>query len=160
MKQLVVFSSTGGNTKKLAEAAFKHLQGEAEIHPVNQAPDPKGYDLVVVGFWFKGGQPDPASQEYLKRCAGARSLFLFASHGAAADSEHARYGMNAARELAAGAQIIGSFSCPGQVPAKVQETAAGKVPQPAWLKDAPAAAGHPDAEDLHQLLEAMRHAGI
>ncbi|OQX15772.1 MAG: flavodoxin family protein [Desulfobulbaceae bacterium A2] len=160
MKQLVVYSSAGGNTKKLAEAAFKHLQGEAEIFPVDQAPEPTGYDLVLVAFWFKGGQPDPASQGYLRRCAGAARLFLCASHGAAANSEHARYGMNVARELAAGAHILGTFNCAGEVPAKVRETAAAKVPQPAWLKDAPAAAGHPDAEDLHQLVEAMRHAGI
>lgn len=160
MKQLVVYSSTGGNTKKLAEAAFKHLQDEAAIHPVAEAPDPAGYDLVLVGFWLKGGQPDPASQDFLRRCAGVRKLFLFASHGAAANSDHARYGMNAARELAAGANIVGTFSCPGQVPAKVREAAANKVPQPAWLQDAPAAEGHPDAEDLHQLVEALRRAGI
>ncbi len=159
MKQLVVYSSQGGNTKKLAEELFKQLGGESkDIFPVKDAPDPDGYDVVCVGFWFKGGQPDSASQEYLKRCKGR--LFLFATHGAAADSDHARMGMNKARELAEQATVIGTFSCQGEVPEKVMQNAANKDPQPPWLKDAPAAKGHPNGNDFMLLHEALVKAGL
>ncbi|GBE13048.1 flavodoxin [bacterium BMS3Bbin14] len=161
MKQLVVYSSRSGNTKKLAEFIFSRLDGDKEIKSVDKAPDPAGYDMVAVGFWFKAGQPDPDSQKYLKKCAAAGGkLFLFATHGSAANSDYAAIGMNRARELAAGAQIVGCFDCPGEVSAKTLENAANKDPQPVWLKDAPAAKGHPNSDDFYKLAEALAEAGL
>lgn len=160
MKYLVVYSSQGGNTKKLAEEVYRQLPDEnKDIFPVKKAPDPQGYDVVCVGFWFKGGEPDPESRQYLKKCSSGK-VFLFATHGAANDSEHVIMGMNRAKELVAGAEIIGSFNCQGEVPEKVIETAANKDPQPPWLKDAEAAKGHPDSKDLMALSEAMVKAGL
>ncbi len=158
MKQLVVYSSQGGNTKKLAEEVFKQLPDDKEIVPVAEAPAPGKYDIVCVGFWLKGGQPDPAAQEFLKKCSG--KVFLFATHGAAAGSDHAKMAMNKAGEQTAGAMIIGTFSCQGEVAAKVLENAANKDPQPPWLADAPAAKGHPDAGDFMDLVDALVAAGL
>jgi len=160
MKQLVVFSSQGGNTKKLAESAFSRLSGDKDIKPVAQAPDPTGYDAVIVGFWFQGGLPDPASQEYLKKCKKTQKLFILATHGAATDSDYVKIGMNKARDLAAGANIVGTFSCQGEVPENILESAANKDPQPPWLKDAESAKGHPDNEDLYNLSVALEKAGL
>ena len=160
MKTLVVYSSQGGNTRKLAETAFARISGDKEIRPVAEAPDPAGYDVVIVGFWFKGGQPDQASQEYLRKCRRAGKLFLLATHGAAADSDYARLGMNKARELAAGADIVGTFSCQGEVPAQVLATAANKNPPPPWLKDAATAKGHPNNDDLYNLCMALENSGL
>jgi flavodoxin len=159
MKQLVVYSSQGGNTQKLAEEVFRQLLDEKDIKPVAEAPDPSGYDVVCVGFWFKGGQPDPASLEYLKKCGNCK-VFFFATHGAAAESDHAKMGMNKAIEATGGATVAGTFSCPGAVAAKVLETAAAKNPQPPWLKDAPDAEGHPNGNDLIALGEALVKAGL
>jgi len=159
MKQLVVYSSQSGNTKKLAEEIFRQLPEEKEIGTVNSAPAPSGYDVICVGFWFKGGQPDAASQEYLKKCRN-KKVFLFATHGAATESDLVKLGMNKAAELTGGATIIGTFSCQGEVPAKVLENAANKDPQPPWLKDAPAAKGHPDSDDFYNLNEALIKAGL
>lgn len=160
MKTLVVYSSKGGNTRKLAETAFARLAGEKEIVPVAEAPDPRGYSVVVVGFWFKGGQPDPDSQEYLKKCTKTGKLFLFATHGAATDSDTVRMGMNKARELAAGAGIVGTFSCQGEVAAQVLATAANKNPPPSWLKDADKAKGHPNNDDLYNLCLSLENSGL
>ncbi len=160
MKQLVVYSSQSGNTKKLAEFIFSRLAEDKEIKSVAEAPDPSGYDVVAVGFWLKAGQPDPDSREYLKKCANVGKLFLFATHGSAADSDCATIGMNRARELAAGAHIVGCFGCPGEVSAKVLESAANKDPQPVWLKDAPAAKGHPNSDDFYKLAEVLTEAGL
>jgi len=159
MKHLVVFSSQGGNTKKLAEEIFRQLPEEKDIQSVAETADPSGYDVICVGFWFKAGQPDPASQEYLKKCSNCK-VFLFASHGAASESEHAKMGMNKAVELTNGATVVGTFSCQGEVPAKVMETAANKDPRPPWLKDAPTAQGHPNGNDFMNLSEALIAAGL
>jgi len=160
MKQLVVYSSQGGNTRKLAEAAFSRLSGEKDIYPVAQAPDPGAFDVLVIAFWFKGGQPDPDSQAYLKKCAAGTKIFLIGSHGAAIGSDHAKMGMNKAMEFAEGATIVGSFDCQGEVPEKVLESAANKNPQPAWLQDASTAKGHPDNDDIYNLCIALEDSGV
>ena len=88
MKNLIVYSSKSGNTRKLAEAVYDFLPGENVMKSVEEKPDPEGYDLVVVGFWLQAGTADPGSYEYLEKLAPTK-LFLFATHGAAAGSAHA-----------------------------------------------------------------------
>jgi flavodoxin I len=155
MKTLVVYSSKTGNTKKLAEAANNLISGEKFICPVSEAPDPAGFDLVVMGFWLMAGKPDPQSSDFLA-AVGPTKLFLMATHGAAADSAHVRNAMEYARSLAAAAQIAGTFNCQGEVSPAFLEKAAQKDPQPPWIGDAPAAAGHPDASDIDRLAQALK----
>ncbi|MBW1659768.1 MAG: flavodoxin family protein [Deltaproteobacteria bacterium] len=155
MKALVVYSSQSGNTKKLAEAVYEVLPDEKEIHPVDEAPEPSGYDLVAVGFWFKSGDPDPKSAEYLKKISGTK-LFLFATHGAAPDSDHARKGMEAAKALAKGAEIVGTFNCQGVVNPGLLEKVKARPNPPEWIGDADSAVGHPDENDLNALKEKVR----
>ena len=68
--------------------------------------------------------------------------------------------MNKARELAGGANIVGTFNCQGEVPEKILESAANKDPQPPWLKDAGSAKGHPNNDDLYNLSIALEKAGL
>ena len=63
MKALVVYSSRTGNTRKIAEAIAAVLPG-CEIHPVESAPAPEGYDLVAVGYWVDKGMPDAQAKAY------------------------------------------------------------------------------------------------
>lgn len=150
MKSLVVYSSQSGNTQKLAEAAYAALPGEKELMSVDEAPEPEGYDCVAVGFWLQAGKPDPKAAAYLARVKNTR-LFLFATHGAAAGSAHARKAMDHARGLAPDASVIGTFSCQGEVNPKVLDKIRAKDPQPPWIQDAPGAVGHPGAEDIARL---------
>lgn len=154
MKTLIVYSSQSGNTKKLAETIYAVLPGEKDIIPVDAAPEPEGYDCVAVGFWLQAGKPDPKASAYLARVNNAR-LFLFATHGAAAESAHARSAMDHARTLAPEASVVGSFSCQGEVNPKALEKIRAKVPQPPWVQDADGAVGHPDPGDLAKLGEAL-----
>ena len=150
MKSLVVYSSQTGNTRKLAETVFEALPGEKVLYPVDEAPGPSEYDLIAVGFWVQGGKPDPKSSEYLARI-GPKSLFLFATHGAGAGSDHAVNGMELAKSLAANSDILGTYSCQGEVNPKIIEKASKKPEPPVWLSDAPDAVGHPDRADLEAL---------
>lgn len=153
MKSLVIYSSKTSNTKKLAEAA-KEILG-CEMCGVEDAPDLGEYEQIAMGFWFQGGGPDAATAEFLPKLAG-KKLFLFATHGAKAGSELAKNGLNKAAGLATGADITGMYSCPGEVPAPVQEKLAKKNPPPPWLADAPAAQGHPDESDINGLKEMLQ----
>jgi flavodoxin len=150
MKSLVVYSSQSGNTQKLAETVYAALPGHKDIMPVDEAPEPDGYDCVAVGFWLQAGKPDPKTAAYLARVKDTR-LFLFATHGAAAGSAHVRNAMDHARSLAPDASVIGSFGCQGEVNPKALEKIRAKVPPPPWIQDADGAVGHPDQEDLATL---------
>ena len=151
MKALVVYSSKSGNTKKLAEGLFGALQYEKDLVAMADNPNPADYDFVAVGFWVQGGEPDPATQEFLPKIRD-KEVFLFATHGSAKNSDHAKKAMHKAKELVTSGRITGEFECPGQVNEKVLEAAAKKDPQPPWLGDAPGAKGHPDEEDIRELV--------
>lgn len=146
MKALVVYSSQSGNTKKLAETIYNELSGEKRIVSVADAPVPVEDEMVFVGFWLQAGKPDPKSAEYLSKVGNAR-LFLFATHGAAADSKHAKDALDHAKSLAPSAEIAGTFSCQGEVNPKVLEKVSQKTPPPPWVGDADSAVGHPNAAD-------------
>jgi flavodoxin len=150
MKSLIVYSSQSGNTQKLAQAVYESLPAAKEMYAVADAPDPEGYDFIALGFWFQAGRPDPKSAEYLGRI-GKKPLFLFATHGASADSDHALEGMKHAGSLAPEADLIGSFNCQGEVNPKVVEKAKSKPVPPVWIDDAPNASGHPDGADIELL---------
>lgn len=150
MKALVTYASQTNNTRKLAEAVADSLAVACDLKPMAEIDGVAEYDFIAVGFWFKGGQPDPVSQEFLGKLAG-KKVFLFASHGAAPGSQHVISGMTKAGQLAVGTDIIGQFSCQGEVDPRFLEMAAAKNPPPPWLADAPLATGHPDGRDIAQL---------
>lgn len=155
MKTLIVYSSQTGNTKKLAEIVEAVLEGEKDLYPVSEAPDPEGYEYIAVGFWLQAGKPDPKSAEYIAKVGSGKKLFLFATHGAASDSDHAKNAMRFARELAPEADIVGTFNCQGAVNPKVLEKVKAKPEPPPWLSDAPHAEGHPDEQDMEDLRRAL-----
>jgi flavodoxin I len=150
MKTLIVYSSQTGNTKKLAEAFDQLVGGEKFLCHIGEAPDPAGYDLVVLGFYLQAGKPDPKAAAYLAGI-GNRKLFLFATHGAAASSAHACNAIEIAKSLAPAARIAGTFNCPGEVNPAFLEKAQKKDPPPPWINDAPAAVGHPNGDDIKRL---------
>ncbi len=150
MKNLIVYSSKSGNTRKLAEAVYDFLPGENVMKSVEEKPDPEGYDLVVVGFWLQAGKADPGSYEYLEELAPSK-LFLFATHGAAVDSPHAQNAMAGAKSMVTSSQVVGSFNCQGEVNEEFLAKVQKKDPQPPWVKDAGNAVGHPDAHDIANL---------
>jgi flavodoxin len=155
MKTLIVYASQTGNTKKMAEAVYNVITGEKTISPVSEAPDPAGFDLVVLGFWLMAGNPDPKSSEFLAKLDAAK-VFLFATHGAVAGSDHAVGAMAHAKSLAPSANVVGTCSCQGEVNPAFLEKALKKDPPPPWIDDAPKAVGHPDPYDINQLVETIK----
>jgi len=94
----------------------------------------------------------------LKGFNGSQPLFLFATHGAAADSDHARIGLEHATNLVSSAVILGTYSCQGKIKTEFLAKAKNREPRPLWVDDADRAIGHPDAEDIKRLKEAVMKA--
>jgi len=113
---------------------------------------------VAVGFWLKAGKPDPKTEAFLKECRMNAKVFLFATHGAAKGSDHAREAMEYAVSLLNGANVIGTYSCQGEVNPKVLEKAKQKDSPPPWLHEADDAVGHPDGKDIAELKAALKKA--
>jgi flavodoxin len=158
LKNLIVYSSLTGNTKKVAEAVAE-VFGNAAVFSVETAPDSADYDLVAVGFWVDRGTADKKAQEYLKGIRG-KKVALFATLGACPESEHAAQSMaNAAALLEESNTIMGTFICQGKVDPRLIER----------FKDLPLdhphavtperqarydeAAKHPDENDLEKAKE-------
>jgi hypothetical protein len=139
----------------LADAIYEIIPDEKIICNIDEAQDPSKFDRICLGFWLMAGKPDPKSQEYLKKISNQK-LFLFATHGASSQSNHAQQAMKTAKEMASEADIIGCYNCQGEVNPKVLEKAGSKPEPPVWLKDAPAAKGHPDKNDIEQLTQTLK----
>lgn len=159
MKSLVLYSSQSGNTEILAQAVYNSLEGEKELCSIDKiSSHDLDYDVVAVGFWLKAGKPDPKTEAFLKECTMNAKVFLFATHGAARDSDHARGAMEYAASLLNGANVVGTYSCQGEVNPKVLEKAKQKDTPPPWLHEADDAVGHPDAADIAELKAALKKA--
>ncbi len=156
MKSLIVYSSQTENTKKLADAIYQSLEGEIDIFPVEKAPPTDGYDFIAVGFWLKAGKPDPKASEYLINVGEDACLFLFATHGAKAGSDHVKNAIEHAIGLKNDAEIKGVFTCQGEVNPKVLEKVKQKPEPPVWIGDADQAVGHPNEDDLSALKQAVQ----
>lgn len=154
MKSLIVYSSQTENTKKLAQVIYDILDGEKEIVQVDQAPSLDRYDQIFIGFWFQAGKPDPKTLDFLEKVKDSK-VFLFATHGAAKDSDHVKSGVNTARDLLQHADVTGVFTCQGEVNPKVLEKVKQKPEPPVWIDDADDAIGHPDENDLSALKKAV-----
>ena len=153
MKSLIVYSSQTENTKKLADSIYQTLEGDKDIFPIDEAPLPENYDFIFAGFWLMGGKPDPKISEYLAKTGKENRVFLFATHGAKAGSDHVKTAMDQARALAKNAVVTGVFTCQGEVNPTVLEKVKQKPEPPVWINDADQAVGHPNADDLSALTQ-------
>ena len=150
-KWAVIYSSTTGNTKAIAE----EIAGTAgaDIFRVQDAPtDLSSYDVVALGYWLRRGGPDDLMKAYLPKVKGRRVL-LFQTHGADVGSEHAVTSFaRSAYLLGTGCEILGTFSAQGRLaPALIarrkksdpDDTHNSPEAQERWQR----AADHPNEDD-------------
>jgi flavodoxin len=81
MNPVVVYSTRGGNTEKVAveiaqELSCKaiKLSGEPDFSTISY----KDFDLVFIGTWVRGGEPSPDMLRFLKQLNFKDSSRLFA----------------------------------------------------------------------------------
>jgi len=153
MKTLVTYSSKTGNTSKVADAIHQAIPN-ADIFPVEQAPDPNDYDLIFVGFWVDKGTADEKAATYL-RCINGKPVALFATLGAYPDSNHARESLDSATALIPSCKVIDRFICQGAIDPKLIAWMSQlppehpHAPNEARVKRWKDAEHHPDDTDLH-----------
>ena len=163
-KWAIIYSSTTGNTKAIAEEIAGASGGD--IFRVQDAPtDLSVYDVVALGYWLRRGGPDDLMKAYLPKVNDA-CVILFQTHGADVGSEHAVTSFaRAAYLLGADCEILGTFSAQGKLaPALIarrkksqpDDTHNSPEAQERWLR----AAEHPNEEDraaARAFVEKMEH---
>lgn len=167
MTTLVAYSSRTGNTRKLAAAIAQAIPGRVEIHPVEQAPRPERYDLLVLGVWAEYGQPDTQSQRYMQPLNNRR-VAVFATMGGDPHSSHGEQFKAAILHSLEGNCVELVHLCQGRIDPRELERVLFTSPQ--WRDDRPVtleqwtriaeARNHPNEDDLAEAQERFRSLGM
>ncbi len=121
MKVLVAYMTSTGNTKKIAEAIYGGIDCEKEIKPIGEVQDIGAYDLSFLGFPTRQMGPDKKVREFLaKHCTKGKNVALFVTHAAPEDEPDVPEWMDAFKQAAAGANVVGFFDCQGEMAKSVK----------------------------------------
>ena len=116
MKTLVAYSSSTGNTRKVAEAIFAEIPGEKEIMPIEKVGDSSPYDLLFLGFPTHRFGPDKKALDSIHRhCTSGRKVALFVTHAAPEEAPEVQEWMAKFKDAASASDLVGFFDCQGQM---------------------------------------------
>jgi hypothetical protein len=117
----VVYYSETGNTAKVGGAIAQAIDDGVILARLDEAPSLEDCSLVFVGMPIvKFGPPDAVRQFIEERCAG-QQVALFVTHAAPADLELVQPWLEACKEAAAAADLVGFFHCQGQLAEPVKQ---------------------------------------
>lgn len=114
MKNLVVYSSSTGNTKKVAEAIGEEIG--ARVLSFDEVTEWQSYDFIAVGFYNTRGFAEEKMQEFMEKIKN-KKVGVFATLGAYPDSDHAKDTLVKAREFVEKNQneVLCEFICQGAI---------------------------------------------
>ena len=122
MKNIILYSSLTGNTKRVAEAMASIMPPGTPCVSVKDAPENlSDYDTVFVGFWVDRGTANKEAAKLIETLTNPH-VVLFATLGMYADSDHARESIEKASALLPNKeQLVDGFVCQGKIDPKVIE---------------------------------------
>lgn len=150
MKVLVAYVSQSGNTKKVAEAMYDVIQGEKEIKELSEIESIDGYDLLFVGFPIQAFGPAQKAKQFMEKYISGKKVALFTTHASSEDSEDLLPWLEACRNAAASAEIVGFFNCQGELAPDIMEMLKGSddPKMKSFGEQGPSTKGQPDASRL------------
>lgn len=118
MKNVVIYSSKTGNTKKVAEAIYDSISN-AEILSVNEIRH-LNYETIIIGGWIDKGTFDEKALNILKKLKNKNIAYFF-TLGASIESDHAKYCAKNIEEVIInnGNTLIGNFVSQGKIDPKL-----------------------------------------
>ncbi|RXZ71599.1 flavodoxin [Fusobacterium necrophorum] len=90
MKTVIIYSSLTGNTKKVCETAFEHLQQEKQLIQVEEKDtvDWTKVENVIIGYWVDKGTADAKTRKFLSKLQN-KNLYFIGTLGESPTSFHA-----------------------------------------------------------------------
>lgn len=154
----VVFSSSTGNTKLLADAIDEALPKENRDYFGEITPEVPESEMLYVGFWTDRGNADKTALEFLQRLKN-KKVFLFGTAGFGGSEDYFKKILaNAESALDGSNTVVGEFMCQEKMPQAVRERYMRMKAQPnppanldMLIENFDRALSHPDAEDLERL---------
>ena len=149
-KTLVVYYSRTENTKRIAEAIYDAVEGDKSMRSLKELEDGEtaSYSLIFAGFPVHSHSVPPVAAEFLQAIPQAKKIAFFCTHGSLMGSPLSREALENATALAAGARVLGTFSCRGRVSPQALETLMKSPEHKLWAEMAVSASSHPDESDL------------
>lgn len=154
----ILFSSSTGNTKLLAETIREVLPAEyCDYFGDCTGNEPKS-DKIYVGFWTNKGIADDNALNLLKTLRN-KEIFLFGTAGFGGSEAYFKGILDKTKEsLDASNTVVGEFMCQGKMPQSVRERYDKMKQQPdhmpnidAMIENFDKALAHPDDNDLNVL---------
>lgn len=160
---LIVYSSNTGNTKKVAECMQQTMPEYFDIADIKENPDITEYSVIAMGYWVDKGAPNKGCINFMKKISH-KKVILFQTVGSEPLGYHAlRCAANGGTYLGEGCQVIGVYSCQGELSPQVIEVmkrmpagaphAVSKENLQRWA----ASKGHPNESDLEGAAEFITH---
>lgn len=113
----IMYSSLGGNTKRLAESLGFRIndsgKASATVASIDETVDPSA-DLYVLCSWIDKGRPDSKSLATAQAFDG-KDVVLFATLGASPLSDHGKKCLANMKEAYKGAHVLGTALVQGSV---------------------------------------------
>lgn len=153
----IIFSSSTGNTKELADTIYEVLPKEkCDYFGVNK--EELQSDKVYIGFWTNQGNADKETLELLKKLKN-KKIFLFGTAGFGGSQEYFQKVLGKIKEsIDSSNTIIGEYMCQGKMPQSVRERYVKMKEQPNYMpnldmmiKNFDSALSHPNKNDLDKL---------
>ncbi|MDI3485333.1 MAG: hypothetical protein PWQ50_553 [Methanolobus sp.] len=147
MKTLVTYLTQTGNTQKIAEAIYGELEGEKDIKPINDVTDLEGYDLAFIG--------PPKVKSFISEKTAGKNIAIFMTHAVPEGFEAIHSWTGSCKEAAAGANVLGSFDCQGELAQPVIDMLlqADDPQMKAFGEMGPSTKGQPDESRIQKAKE-------
>ena len=101
MSSLVVFSTSTGNTKKIADAIFSALKDTnkkiVDVNEINKVNVNK-FERIIIGGWIDKGKIDEKAKEFVTNLKN-KKLGLFLTMGGNPETDRAKKCVQKVREL-------------------------------------------------------------
>ena len=158
MKYAIVYSSTTGNTKMLAEALALYMKKTDCVLCETKHADALDADFYFVGFWTFRGKCDKNTQHFLQTLQHKR-IFLFGTAGFGSSPAYYKKILRRTRKhLNASAKLTGSFMCQGKMPPQIQKKYESMLHSiftrkyaKHMIRNYDCALNHPNQQDLDEL---------
>ncbi len=155
MKTLVTYMTQTGNTKTIAEAIYDEIEGEKEIKPIEDIRNLEGYDLAFIGFPVLQFDIPPNVKDFLSKNTHGKNIAIFMTHAVPEGFEAIHSWTGSCAQIAADANIIGTFDCQGELAQPVIDMLLqSDDPQMKTFGDmGPSTKGQPDASRVKKAKE-------
>lgn len=167
MKELILYSSITGNTKKIADAIQEVIPNAVMLKTQDFTENMiQDYDIFYIGYWVDKGNADLVTQKVLQLLKNQKIVF-FGTLGAGENTNYYTMVKQQVESNAKENQVIGHFLCQGAVNDAVIQRYQKMIidhPDDEHMKQQLAnyenGRSHPDKQDLMHVKEFVKNLSI